>query len=572
MVGSPNQSVGVGGRSVAELPAQPTGHMSDEGVQGTVGRATRDRVDGAPLPTVFVVLAGIITVGGLLVRLPSFHDSLFGDEISTYFIVTGHSLPRVLRLVESNQETSPPLYFMVAWATKGLLSSPAESIRLVSLITGTAAIPLTFLLGLWTVGRRAALVGAACVALSPYMIFYSTEARPFMLMLFLTLLSTLSLLRALDTRRLLWWVAYAACSCGAFYTHYDAVFLLFVQFAWVFWSEPRARKYLVIANVAAGLAFIPWINGFREDLHAPSFIAALAPLKPHIILTILVTTWIGHPETQLHLMPGLFAAALAGLGLAIGLVGLLMKARSTNRLRWRPRSRTTLIVLLAVAPPLLLLLYSWVRTPVFGGPFLISSWPGLALTIGIVVTRPARPLRLAAITLTIGAYAIGAFLMLGSSAQRPNVNAAVEYIDRTGASGDPIVSLSFFANPLSELDVALTNSGQSHHYPVIRLGSPALAEQLGPLSGPNPQPAFFGLSVTSPQEVADQAVDLARHGTIFFVSYSTSLIPNSADKESTEFLKALPSRFHVVKEFTYPGFSNGILEKLYVIGRTSSSH
>ncbi len=166
----------------------------------------------------FFVLVGIITVGGLLLRLPSFHDSLFGDEISTYFIVTGHSLPRVLRLVESNQETSPPLYFMLAWATKGLLSSPAESIRLVSLITGTAAIPLTFLLGLWTVGRRAALVGATCVALSPYMIFYSTEARPFMLMLFLTLLSTLALLRALDSGKNRWWVAYAACSCGAVYS------------------------------------------------------------------------------------------------------------------------------------------------------------------------------------------------------------------------------------------------------------------------------------------------------------------------------------------------------------------
>ena len=134
-----------------------------------------------------MVLVGLLTVGGLLLRLPSFHDSLFGDEISTYFIVTGHSLPRVLRLIESNQETSPPLYFMLAWATKGLLGNPVESIRLLSLITGTAAIPLTFLLGLWTVGRRAALVGATCVALSPYMIFYSTEARPFMLVLFFSL-------------------------------------------------------------------------------------------------------------------------------------------------------------------------------------------------------------------------------------------------------------------------------------------------------------------------------------------------------------------------------------------------
>ena len=207
-------------------------------------RSTHDgiRADETPLSKVFLALVGVLTVGGLLLRLPSFHDSLFADEISTYYMVTGHGLGRVLRLVESNQETSPPLFFMLAWATKGLLNSPVESIRLVSLITGTAAIPLTFLLGLWTVGRRAALVGATFVALSPYMIFYSTEARPFMLMLFLSLLSTLALLRALDSGQNGWWVAYAACSCGAFYTHYSAVFVLAVLFAWAFWSQPQARK------------------------------------------------------------------------------------------------------------------------------------------------------------------------------------------------------------------------------------------------------------------------------------------------------------------------------------------
>ena len=84
---------------------------------------------------------GIVTVVGLLLRLPSFNSSLFGDEISTYYIVTGDSLGRVLQLVHSNQETSPPLYFILAWIAKGLGHS-AQSIRLPSLVAGTAADPL----------------------------------------------------------------------------------------------------------------------------------------------------------------------------------------------------------------------------------------------------------------------------------------------------------------------------------------------------------------------------------------------------------------------------------------------
>ena len=217
---------------------------------------------------------------------------MFSDELSTYYIVNGHSLSRVLQLVHSNQDPTPPLYFVLAWVVKGLLGSEVESIRLVSLVTGTAAIPLTFLLGLWTVGRRAALVGATCVALAPFMIFTSTEARPFMLGLFFALLSTLTLLRALDTGRLVWWAAYAASSCAAAYTHYTVVFLLVVQLGWALWTQPRARKYLVLANVVAAVAYIPWLGGLRNDLHAPDNQIGL-PVSFHLLKVVLENWSIG---------------------------------------------------------------------------------------------------------------------------------------------------------------------------------------------------------------------------------------------------------------------------------------
>ncbi|MGH9205466.1 MAG: hypothetical protein ACRD1G_02735, partial [Acidimicrobiales bacterium] len=119
-----NRSVGGGGGSVSDLLSPPssgtnppTTSASEEVVHGP-GRA-----DQTNLPRLFLVLVCVITVGGLLLRLPSFNDSLAGDEISTYFIVVGNSLGRVMRLVHSNQETTPPLYFIVAWATKGFLGS-----------------------------------------------------------------------------------------------------------------------------------------------------------------------------------------------------------------------------------------------------------------------------------------------------------------------------------------------------------------------------------------------------------------------------------------------------------------
>ena len=73
-------------------------------------------------------------------------------------------------------EITPPLSFLLTWLTTRLGESP-ELVRLPALVAGIAAIPLVYLLGVLTVGRRAALLGATLTALSPFMIFYSAEAR-----------------------------------------------------------------------------------------------------------------------------------------------------------------------------------------------------------------------------------------------------------------------------------------------------------------------------------------------------------------------------------------------------------
>jgi hypothetical protein len=531
----------------------------------TPGRGRRLKTQ-VSVPKRIWVLVCLVTLGGLLLRLPTFRSSLFGDEISTYFIVVGHSLDRVLRLVESNQETSPPLYFIAAWATKGLLNSPGESIRLVSLISGTATIPLTFVLGLWTVGRRAAMVAMICVALSSGMILHSGEARPFMMTAFLTLLSTLALLRALDSRRLGWWVAYAAFTCGAAYTHYTAVFLLVLQLAWALWTQPQARRALIAANVAAAVAYIPWLNGLREDLHAPNYISALAPLNFHTVKLFVQNEWIG---------PGGTAAVLLGAGLALGVVGLVLQARST-RLRLLLPSRTVLIALLALGPIVVMILYSLIRVDVLSSPFLIYSWPALAVLIGAIVTSPARPLWLAAVALTISAYAIGAYTMVGSSAQNPNANAVANYIDQVGTSGDPIVCQCFTTGPLTELDPALANAGRAQHHPILRLGAPTQADEQAALSGPNPQPCFCPPRY-SPAQIASQAVALAHHGTIFFVTFrfpnGYDLVTSSASlkTESKAFFNSLPARFRVVGHRSYSGFSGNALNSVFVLRDTPPS-
>src|SRR5581483_6881785 len=114
----------------------------------------------------------VLTVFGMAIRLVVAHQSLFADELSTYWIVAAHGLRGVLSLLYStasihHAEITPPLSFVAAWVPAQLGHSP-ELLRSPSLIAGTLSIPVVYLLGLRTVGRAAALVATALTTLSPF--------------------------------------------------------------------------------------------------------------------------------------------------------------------------------------------------------------------------------------------------------------------------------------------------------------------------------------------------------------------------------------------------------------------
>ncbi len=78
----------------------------------------------------------VLSVAGVVLRIIVAHQSLFADELSTYWISATHGLGGVLKLLYSvgpikHAEITPPLYFVLAWATSQLGHSP-ELLRLPS--------------------------------------------------------------------------------------------------------------------------------------------------------------------------------------------------------------------------------------------------------------------------------------------------------------------------------------------------------------------------------------------------------------------------------------------------------
>jgi dolichyl-phosphate-mannose-protein mannosyltransferase len=505
-----------------------------------------------------LLAVGGLTLVGFLIRLAQFDQSLLGDELSTYWIVHGHGLGDVLSSVRSDDEITPPLYFVLGWASLQVGPDP-EWVRLPSLLAGTATIPLVYLLGARTVGRWAGLVAAAVFALSPFMIYYSVEARSYALMIALLTASTLALLAALEDRRARWWIVYAACSCGALLSHYTAVFPLAAQFAWAVWAHREAIRELLLANLGVVVGFSPWIPGFIADNNSPTtaILSALQPFTFGAVRFALEDWAVGYPYVRLDSVPGHVAGVLIAAGLLIAAAAAA--ARGWGRLRDaglrlgsaldRAPPRILLVALLTLATPVGEAVYSSLGTNLLGARNLNASWPGLAVAIGAVVTAAGPLLGPASAALVLAGFAISGAKTLDSDLARIDYAGAAATIEQRWRPGDVVVDAAALTPvPLTGLDVYLP---QTHSE--FRPGLPV-----------SEHPFLFGDPVPPVGPLIDRAIGAARGRSIFLVTQlANDALSNQAPRTAAlrrqrarnvgRLLRRLPPGFEVTERVLLPG-------------------
>jgi hypothetical protein len=507
--------------------------MTAVATAGSAGRSA----SRAGLATAAVLV--FLTAIGALLRLAVAGQSLFGDELSTYWIVSTHDLGGVVAVVHDEIEITPPLSFVLSWLTTRIDLTP-ELLRAPSLLAGVAAIPLVYLIGVRTVGRAAALVAAAITALAPFMIYYSAEARAYEPMLVLVLLSTLALMTALRDDRARWWIAYGACTCAAVYTHYTSVFGLAAQLAWVLVAFPEARRRALLANAGAVVGFLPWLGGMFNDFSSPDsrILTLLAPFTPHNV-RLSVEHWsIGFPyvtpTTELRDLPGVVALLALALGLASALVALARRSFSDTA---RPRldRRLALVVAMALAAPIGAALVSAVGSDLFVARNLAVSWPWFALLLAALLCGGGSRVRFAAVGLVIAGFAVSAAKTLDADVRRPDYGAAAAFVDRAASSRDVVLdhaALFVAPGPLTGLDAALRRRHQ-----IIRVGVSEQREH-------NFRP---GDPVLPLEEVVRRATQPSR-GRIFVVS------SESGFAASTDFWDQQLAPRRRLETRSFPGF------------------
>jgi len=211
---------------------------------------------------------GLLAAAALLLRLyqlgrnPMWFDELFEYQVSLADPAT------IFRLAWF--EPWPPLYHYLIKLTSGDGLIHAEwAWRYLSVAAGMLAVAGLFWLVRELAGPGPALLTAGLLALSPTQVYFSQEARAYMLMLLVVIVSTISVWQlwrspgqAGGPDRRWRWALWVGLSLVGLYLSYAYCLVWLMQAAYLLWIE-RARRPALIAVGLTALGFSPllyWIK------------------------------------------------------------------------------------------------------------------------------------------------------------------------------------------------------------------------------------------------------------------------------------------------------------------------
>jgi len=275
-------------------------------------------------------IALAVTAAGALLRLYRLGDSaMWFDELATIELALHDGgLSGVWKSVVEWGYPHPPLFTMILHALFRVYPVSEFTARIVPAFSGILSVPLLYRYIAGSVGRRAALLGAGVLALSPYHVFYSQEARPYTLSLLLVLVTWFVVRRALQEGGIKWWAIHTLCLVSLFYLHYfnvcvvagEALYVLLLRY-----KHRRGVYAFLLSGLVASLLFLPAL------LSVGASTTVLNRTPSHISLLSTVMTMVSGETRLVSGRARVTGIAVFGLFLALGLIRLRKRPEELAR-------------------------------------------------------------------------------------------------------------------------------------------------------------------------------------------------------------------------------------------------
>ena len=220
-----------------------------------------------------------ILLGGLTLRLISINQSLWLDEATSAVLVRDFSFPDILTKF-SPGDFHPPLYYILLkfWST--IFGTSEIRLRSLSVVVGVGGIYLTYLLARMLFNKKIALVSSLLLATSGLHIYFSQEARMYVLASTFVLLTIFYFVKTIGDGRVGDLVLFSVFLYLSVMTNYITVFIIPVF--WIYGYLKRKNKYwfkkLFMSHIILGVFGVLWLPTFLKQLSIGANVRILFPI------------------------------------------------------------------------------------------------------------------------------------------------------------------------------------------------------------------------------------------------------------------------------------------------------
>ncbi len=173
----------------------------------------------------------------------------------------GFGLRAVSGVLKRNVHLPLYFYFMHSWIN--WFGTSEWALRFPSALFGALTVVMIFSLGRELFNLFIGLVSSILLAFSPEQVYYSQQARMYPLLALLLVSSTYAMVLAMRRSAQVWpYLLYALISIAGLYTHYEYMFCLAAQTAyiWIASTSGRQNKYRwLLTQLMIAAAFMPWM-------------------------------------------------------------------------------------------------------------------------------------------------------------------------------------------------------------------------------------------------------------------------------------------------------------------------
>ncbi len=342
------------------------------------GAVITERVGAADAPqsrSAIVALGAVIALAAVLRFVELGAKSVWSDEAFSIFLAK-QSWPDFWHIVTS-AEANMSLYYVLlrGWISFG---DAAWWVRLLSALMGVAVVPVVYWIGKEIFSQRAGILAALLLAINPFAIRYSQEARSYSLFVLLVSVSFLAFFHCLKQPTRFWSVCYVLSTALALYAHFFAALVVLVQFVSLA-TVPAARRRSAIKQalqlgivIALGLPLL-WFVVFRDR-------GQLGWAPP--------VHWRDVYDVFRFMVGSGLKLGIAVIAFFIALTAWIGKCREK---RWTMENWSVLVLVLWLFLPIFLTLLISIWKPMYAPRFLIFCLPAALLFVaeGIAEIRLA---------------------------------------------------------------------------------------------------------------------------------------------------------------------------------------